>query len=73
MSAALKPARPPVDSSDSRSTAPATPPQQAPANPEAPPATEWAGDRIALAVWLTGALIVAALLLKDLFVALVAR
>jgi hypothetical protein len=48
----------------------------APAQAAAPPqaaSTAWAGDRIALAVWLTGATIMAFLLLRDLVFAFVPR
>jgi hypothetical protein len=41
-------------------------PPAAPAAPEAePPSNAWAGDRIALAVWMIAALIIGFLLVKD--------
>ena len=40
------------------------------ASSDTSPQQSWSSDRIALAVWVTGALIVTALLLKDLFFAL---
>jgi hypothetical protein len=45
--------------------------QQAAAHPESPSTGCWAGDRIALVVWLMGATIMAALLLRDLVFAFV--
>jgi hypothetical protein len=43
------------------------------ASPEVPASTAWGGDRIALAVWVTGAATMAVLLLKDLFLAMISR
>jgi hypothetical protein len=51
-------------------------PTPTPATTGRPPksaSTVWGGDRIALAVWLTGAAIMAFLLLEDLLFALVTR
>ena len=73
MSAVLKPSRPTVSPPPAPHAAVPTAPQtQAPvAQDAAPVSTAWAGDRIALAVWLTGAATMAFLLFKDLLVALV--
>jgi len=56
-------------------TKPAPTPETQPPAPATPPATPapavYPGDRIALAVWLTGAILIIGLLLKDLAVSLV--
>jgi hypothetical protein len=70
MSATLQRSRP---ASEPLKSAPAPAPQTPAAAPEPAASTSWASDRLALAVWLTGALLMAALLLKDLLFAVVSR
>jgi hypothetical protein len=53
--------------------APALPDTAVPAVTPDRPSDAWAGDRIALAVWLFGALLMAFLLLKDLLYGLLFR
>jgi hypothetical protein len=52
---------------------PAAPPAPAPAQPAQtdPPSDAWFGDRVALTLWMFAALIIALLLMKDLFYAVV--
>jgi hypothetical protein len=72
MNSVLTPPRPPTTSTKSQPVSESAPPGPRQAPPQqAPAATVWPSDRFALVVWLTGATIIASMLVWDLLVALV--
>jgi hypothetical protein len=75
MSAVVQQKRPVTSSPASVPAVAPSPPKEQQTVPTSPVSTStaWAGDRVALAVWVMGACIMAFLLLRDLFFALVMR
>jgi hypothetical protein len=74
MNAVLQTERPKVTPAPAPVPAATAPPANAmPAVTPDAPSDAWAGDRIALAVWMCGALLMAVLLMKDLIYGILFR